>query len=185
MGAGGAYLALEQPWAGGEQVAAVDVATDAGAGEPASGKRSKRKRRKSKTAGGGDSDFGEPIPELSAADRQLIWRGDRVALPARDLDFAAGDSGRALEPGEIDAGIRSNSDEVVACIEEARGAAPLTATIEAELLVDGGRATSIRLRAPRYLFDRGFSACARRAIKGMRFANTGAPTVVSVPFELR
>jgi hypothetical protein len=53
------------------------------------------------------------------------------------------------------------------------------------MLVTGeGRVTKVRMRAPQYLFAHGFQACARGAAKSLRFPSTGAPTVVTAPFDL-
>ena len=51
--------------------------------------------------------------------------------------------------------------------------------------VEKSQLTRSRVRAPQYLLDRGLLACSQRAIQGMRFAATGAPTIVTVPFQVR
>ncbi|HWN69571.1 MAG TPA: hypothetical protein VNM90_18140, partial [Haliangium sp.] len=59
------------------------------------------------------------------------------------------------------------------------------ARITAEMLVNGqGQVSKMRVRAPAYLFAHGFYACARRATLGLRFPATGAPTVVTAPYDL-
>ena len=185
VGAGGVYLGLERPWQGGE-TAAISSG-DAGP-EAVAKKRKKRKRRnkRRKRSGGGEI-LGDPIVELTAADRKLVWRGPRIALDDREMDFGAGgDGGRALDQGEIDAGIATRSDAIVDCIAEARGYAELSATITLEALVEGtGRVSRSRVRAHQYLMDNGLAKCIQREAKAMRFAATGAQTVVSVPFNLR
>ena len=168
VGAGGVYLGLERPWQGGE-TAAISSG-DAGP-EAVAKKRKKRKRRnkRRKRSGGGEI-LGDPIVELTAADRKLVWRGPRIAL----------------DQGEIDAGIATRSDAIVDCIAEARGYAELSATITLEALVEGtGRVSRSRVRAHQYLMDNGLAKCIQREAKAMRFAATGAQTVVSVPFNLR
>ena len=194
VGAGGMYLGLERPWATGDSASAV---ADAGPGgdKVASGKkrkkRKKRKRRKSGSGSGGEGTeeqlgiAGDDIPVLTAADRKLVWRGDAVELPQRDVDFGSGGGGRALDQSEINEGIATGSSAVVRCIGEARGYAEISATITAKFLVEGGRPTKVRVRAPQYLMDHGFASCARKAVKQLRFANTGVATVVAVPFDLK
>jgi hypothetical protein len=185
LGAGGVYLGLAKPWAGGEEATAT-VSADAGPELATKGKK-RRKRRKRRKKAGSDGVLGDPIVELSAADRKLVWSGQRVALEPRDVDFASGDDGgRPLDQGEINAGISSRSDAVIDCIKEARGNAELSATITLRALVEGtGRVSRSRVRAPKYLVDNGVASCIRREAKSMRFAATGAQTVVSVPFDLR
>lgn len=185
LGAGGVYVALEQPWQAGE-TAAISAA-DAGP-EPVADQRKKRKKRnKRKRRAGGGEMLGDPIVELTAADRKLVWRGKKVELDAKEIDFAAaGDGARALDQSEINAGIASRSDQIIACITEARGNAELAATITLEALVEGnGRVSRSRVRAPKYLVDNGVHRCIQSEAKAMRFPSTGAQTVVSVPFNLR
>lgn len=186
MGAAGAYAALERPWAGSETTAAVSA--DAGPRADEASGRSKRKKRRKKRRrrrkGTDEVRYVDEVVELSAAERQSIWRGPKVSLPPKDVDFAGG-GGRPLNQSEIDAGIRSGRSAMVRCIGDSRGNAELRATITVKFLVDeSGSVSTIRMRAPRYLFDNGFQACAARAVRSMRFPSTGAATVVTVPFEL-
>jgi hypothetical protein len=190
LGGAGVYAGLEKPWQG---WLAQDVATAPDAGVETAGKDEpgKRKRRRGRRPGAGETgngDFGgvvEDIPVLTEADRALVWKGDAVALPPRQIDMASDSEARALDSGEINAVIRSQSEPVVDCIAEARGNAELDARITVEMLVDGrGQVTKMRVRAPAYLFAHGFHACARRAVQGMRFPATGAPTVVTAPYDL-
>lgn len=157
-------------------------------------KRSGRRRKRSGDAAGviaGDGDgavsmeVSGDMPELGAADRKLIWKGDAVALPARSVDFGGVGESRSLGPQEINQAIKSQSSAVLSCITVARGNAPLDAQITVKMLVDGGGAvTAVRMRAPAYLFEHGFYTCARKAATAMRFPATGAPTVVEAPYDL-
>lgn len=185
LGGGGVYLGLTKPWAGSGESAAV--AADAGAVAENDGtSKRKKKRRKKRRAGNGNEILGDPIIELTAADRELVWRGPKVALAERDMDFGSGDEGRSLDQGEIDRGISSRSSAIVACIEDARGNAELSSTITLQALVEGnGRVSRARVRAPRYLFENGLAKCVQHEAKSMDFPATGAQTVVSVPFDLR
>jgi len=182
VGGAGTYAALEKPWK--RHTAEVESA-DAGApvtAEPKSKKR-RKKRRKGKS-GTGAVDEVDTFVELSAADRQLVWKGPAVRLPPKDVDFG-GDSGRTLEQGEIDSGIASGASAVSKCIGDARGNAELTATITLQMLVDpDGRVSARRVQAPRYLQENGLFGCISKATTRMRFAAVGAHTLVSVPFEL-
>ena len=185
LGGGGTYLALERPWAG-EPVAA---AADAGPEVVDSGKGKKGKRRK-KGRKRKPSDVeialtGDDIPDLSAADRKLMWKGDAVSLPGQSVDMGSDDGGRPLNGSEIRSTIDSQSGGILGCITTSRGNAPLKATIKAKMLVDGGgQVKKSRFQAPRYLFDHGFYGCARKAASGLRFPATGGFTVVEVPYDL-
>jgi hypothetical protein len=198
IGAAGTYLVLRWPGASGSPQA---MASDAGAAPdaaPAARRRGGKRRHAARPAAhqpaaadveenGTDPPPAEPeLPALSAADREAVWRGPAIQTPTRRLDLAARHGGRPLSQYEIDRGIRANAAAVTTCVREARGEAPLSGTVTLEFLVEGsGRATHSRVRAPRYLLDRGLLACAQRAVRGMRFAATGEPTVVTVPFAVR
>lgn len=187
LGGGGVYLGIERPWEGGEASAAV--AADAGV-EPVAragdGNKRRKKRRKRSGGGNGSEVLGDPIVELSAADRQLVWNGPGVALSPRDVDMGSADEGRSLDQGEIDQAVAASADAIVDCIKDARGNAELAATITMKALVEGtGRVSKVRVRAPRYLIENGVASCIRSEANAMRFAATGAQTVVSVPFNLR
>ena len=177
-GGGGVYLALERPWVGGE----AEVRLDAGVAEtkPSKKKKAGKKRRKRRPPASAN---GEVI--LTAADRQLAWRGKKLALPQREVDFSAGEGGRSLSAGEINEVVKHHSQPVIDCIEKARGQADMRTAVTLELLVDGsGSVVKSRVRAPAYLFDQGFAACARGAARALRFPATGASTIVTAPYDL-
>lgn len=193
-GGGGMFLALERSWMSWSSPEHADagaaLAEDGKDGRKDKLGRRKRGARKRGTRGpdnpgGPEGSEGSDAPVLSEAERALVWRGQAVALPPRDLDFAGGGEGRALDAGEVNAVIRGQSEPVLACIAEARGQAALTAKILIKMLVDGsGRVTKVRTRAPAYLFAHGFQACAERAARAMRFPATGAHTLVDAPYDL-
>jgi len=193
VGAGAMYLTLRPPWGG----APASAPRDAGVGPaPDAGMGSARPKPKRRPGRGGtvaappgtDSDETEPEPaqvQLTAADRKLEVRGDDVTLPARTVDMGAGGEARPLDDGEISAVIGAQAGGVRDCVVQGATGTDLRATIRVELVVDGaGRVTRSRLAAPRYLFDHGLLACARRALGRMRFPATGAPTLVTLPVTL-
>lgn len=191
-GGGGMYLALERSWMTSSSPERADAGTaltedgkDGRKDEQGRRKRDARKRGARGSEAGPGNPGGGDVPVLSEADRALVWRGQAVALPPRELDLAGGGEGRALDAGEVNAVIRGQSEPVLACIAEARGQAALTAKILIKMLVDGsGRVTKVRTRAPAYLFAHGFQACAERAARAMRFPATGAHTLVDAPYDL-
>lgn len=187
VGAGGMYLGMARPWQGDE---VVQVDADAGA-EPApdnAGKnKRKRRRRKGKRRGAGDGqeELIDEVVEVSAADRKLVWRGQSVSLPPRDMNFEGGAGGRSLEQGEIDSGVSGGRSRIIQCIGSARGNAELSARITVKFLVnENGKVTRSRVEAPAYLQNNGLESCVRKATRAMRFPATGAATVVTVPFDL-
>ena len=74
---------------------------------------------------------------------------------------------------------------MIGCITGAVGAAPLTGRVTVSMLVGGdGAVGKVRVQAPRYLHEHGLLACARKAARALPFPATGAPTVVTVPYDL-
>ena len=186
------YLALRQPWVSAPPV--VEPAPAPAVVEPATPSKKPGKRRaRAPREGAPDSsspgdqlDEPAPLVELSAADRRLVWRGEEVALPPTAHDFSREDSGRPLSDEEIAGTVRAQSKAVVTCMVTAAANTDLRATLTLKLLVDGsGRVTRHRMQAPQYLFEHGLSACVSGAVRGWRFPSTGAPTLVTAPFELR
>lgn len=182
------YLGLRAPWRG-EPAAPPAVAiapepVDAGVAAPVKKKRGRRVAT-TKTAGGEVSREVDDDVVLTDADRRVEWRGDAVAQPPRTLDLTTDDGARPLDDGEIASGVAGGSRAMVDCIKDAAGSAPLSGEVTVQMLVGGdGKATKVRVRAAAYLHEHGLTACAKRAARGFPFPATGAPTVVTVPFEL-
>lgn len=190
LGGAGVYGWLEQPWHAWmtEEVGVPDAGVEIAAkDQPGKPRRRGRGRRAGGGAEGGAGAVAEvEIPALTEADRALVWKGDTVALPPRQIDMAEGSESRSLDSGEINSVLRAQSGPMIDCIAQARGEAELDARIQVEMLVNGqGQATKVRVRAPAYLFAHGFHACARKAMLGLRFPATSGHTVVSAPYDLR
>jgi hypothetical protein len=186
------YLVLRPPW--GPHVATVVsegppvvmVPADAGVTRPI--KKKRRPRSLGPSAAQPEAELDEPEPPpLTAADRALEWRGDEVALPPRTVDMAEGGrEARPLDDGEINATLASQSGGVKDCAAQAATNTDLRPTITVKFVVDGrGRVTRSRLEAPHYLFEHGLLGCTQRALARMHFPATGAPTLVTIPVELR
>jgi hypothetical protein len=193
LGALATYLALEQPWRSAArptaEVAAVTTTQPIDAGVAPRKGKGRRTTRTTTAAGAVAGTVEREVDDdlvLSDADRALEWRGDAVSLPPRTLDLGAGDAeGRPLEDGEIQGTIVASSGPIIGCITTAAGGAPLSGTITLSMLVGGdGGVDKVRVRAPHYLHEHGLLACARGAARSLRFPSTGAPTVVTVPYEL-
>jgi hypothetical protein len=206
------YLALRPPWASEdvqadkrEQVA--EVPGDAGVDKPKRKKRGGGRRLgggghrpgPGPGPGGDDEDWAnsggtEEGPEefkpprlvkLSASDRALEWRGDDTSPPKQALDMSSGAESRALDNSEIQATISSQSGPVQSCVVQAATNTDLSGTITVKMIVEGtGRVSRSRVQAPRYLHNQGVLACIQRAVRGMKFPPTGAPTLVTLPVHL-
>ena len=189
MGGVGTYAALEKPWqSDGEEVASASL--DAGTGKEVEdpGKdRKKRRKRGRRGQGGGDPALQE-IDErivLTAADRSMVWRGPKISLPEKNMDFSSGGGGRNLNQGEISDAVNGGQKRLISCVAEARGQAELAAKITLKILVEGnGNASKVRVQAPSYLMKHGLYPCASSAARAMRFPGTGAATIVTVPLDL-
>lgn len=185
------YLVLRPPWGGGAALAPSDAGVVAAAPPDAGVAKPKKKKRRIAGSpaqpgdpGDADTEDTEPVA-LTAADRALEWRGDEVALPAQRIDMGAGGEARALEDGEINSTVSGQSAGVRQCVVQGATGTDLAATITIKLVVDGsGRVTKSKLQAPRYLFEKGLLGCAQRALRGMKFPATGAPTLVTFPVHL-
>ena len=192
LGAGAMYLVLRQPWAirvtpqppGSPPV--VVVPGDAGVSRP----KKKRRTRPPATGqpgqpGGGDPEPEELAPSLTAADRELEWRGDDVTQPPRNIDMTGGTPSRPLDDDEINQTIHGQAGGVRDCVVQGATGTDLTAAITVKLLVDGhGRVTRSRIQAPHYLFEHGLLGCIQRALGRMHFPETGGSTVVTLPVNL-
>jgi hypothetical protein len=181
LGGGVMLLALKRPWEGGSSASAP--AADAGVAAAANG------AGKGKGRGKGTKKRAAPVEEgpvvLTDADRAMVWKGDAVELPPREVDMESGAEARSLSGGEINQVIRGSSQAVSDCLTSAAGNAEIKAQITLKLLVDGnGRVKKVRTRAPAYLFAHGLNACIRGAAFDLSFPATGGHTVVTAPYDL-
>src|SRR5262249_12772791 len=129
---------------------------------------------------------GAPTEEtitLSAADQQMTSAGDALRAETT-LDMSQTEA-RDLTSDEIDGTVGRRSDAIIACLRDARGAAPLSGRVVVGMVVDAsGRVTKTRVEAPAYLVHHGLYDCTRRAVADLRFPAVGRSTVVSVPFTI-
>jgi hypothetical protein len=138
------------------------------------------RRRSPRAAAGATTD--ETIT-LSAADQQMTSAGDSLRAETT-LDMSQTEA-RDLTSDEIDGAVGRRSDAIIACLRDARGAAPLAGRVVVGMVVDAsGRVTRTRVEAPAYLVKHGLYDCARRAVADLRFPAVGRSTVVSVPFTI-
>lgn len=190
IGGAGTYAALEKPWQSeGPEVASasLDAGIDTEAEDPGKGRKKRRKRGKRGQGGDGPVALQE-IDErviLTAADRSMVWRGAKISLPEKNMDFSSGGGGRNLNQSEISDAVNGGQQRLMSCVAEARGQAELAAKITLKILVEGnGNASKVRVHAPSYLMKNGLYPCASSAARAMRFPGTGAATIVTVPLDL-
>ncbi|MEJ7603025.1 MAG: hypothetical protein WKG01_34380 [Kofleriaceae bacterium] len=186
VGAGAMYLVLRPPWAG-RATPAHDAGVVAAALDGGVAKTKKTRRRPAGSVGQPDPDeFDETEPpRLTETDRKLEWRGDDVTLPTAKIDMGAGREARPLDDGEINGVIANQAAGVRDCVAQGATGTDLRATITVKIVVDGnGRVTRTKIQAPHYLFEHGLLACVQRATGRLRFAATGAPTLVTFPVNL-
>lgn len=190
------YLALRPPWGGGAtSTAPIDAGPVASIPGDA-GTKPKGKKKRKRPAGtvdpsrpggqglGSDEEYEEtePLPVLTAADRQLEWRGDDVTPPPTKIDMGGGTEARPLDSGEINGTIGSQAGPVRDCIVQSVTGTDLRGEFHVKLLVDGnGRVSKSRVQAPRYTFQHGLQACVQRAAGRMKFPATGGSTSVDLP----
>jgi hypothetical protein len=185
LGAGGTYLALERPWRQGATAGAAAPPDAAPAvAEPTPPGRPSRRPRGARR--GAPGEVAEAAPRaLSAADRVTRWRGDAVALPPATIDLGGDGAARSLSRAEIQATIDADGAELQRCVIDAVGHAPYAGEVIVEMLVGGdGQATRTRVHAAAFLHDRGLVACARGAVRRLRFPAVGGATVVTIPFPI-
>jgi len=191
------YLALRPPWAS-HATAARDagVVAEAPVEDAGVGKAKKKRPRRPGQPGGDDADWmnsggteeTEPakLIQLSAADRQLEWRGEDTSPSKQTIDMNKGGETRSLDNGEIQATIASQSGPAQACVVRAAANTDLSGTITVKMVVEGnGKVSRSRMQAPRYLFNQGVLACVQGALKSWKFPATGAPTLVTLPINFR
>jgi hypothetical protein len=175
LGGGGVFLALRVKKAEPAPVAAA--APDAGP-QPAP---TKRRRRAVARAPAGD----QPPPILTEADLRMGADGDPLHVGPRTIDLSSGEDVRDLTREEIDGAIAPRSEDIIACIVQARGPAELSGRVTVGLVVTArGSVSHARVEAPSYLLNKGLHRCVRPKLLALRFPATGKDTVVRVPFDV-
>jgi hypothetical protein len=115
----------------------------------------------------------------------MTWRGAPLSLPARTVDLAQDDTARPLDSGEINQVLERSSGPILSCIQSALAGAELRGEARLQMIVDAaGSVTRVRVGAPHWLIDHGFSDCASAAARRIHFPATGAPTLVDAPYHI-
>jgi len=124
-----------------------------------------------------------PLISLTAADRALEWRGDQTSI-SRKIDMNAPGDARPMEAGEYGPVVSGQTGSVQQCVTSAAANTDLRGTVTVKIVVEGnGKVTRSQLQAPHYMFEKGLLGCAQRALSGLKFPATGAPTLVTFPIN--
>ena len=196
------YLALRPPWAhhatAPSNVGVVAVAgSDSGSAKPKKVRHGGGHRRPS---GGGNQVSGddgswdtandqteetEPqLVKLSAGDRVLEWRGDDTTKTAQQIDMSNNAESRALDDGEIQNTISSQSGPTQSCVMQAATNTDLRGTITVRMIVDpSGHPSRVKVQAPHYMFEHGLLPCVQGAVRKMKFPSVGQSTLVTMPIN--
>jgi hypothetical protein len=123
----------------------------------------------------------EPGDERSASSGDALGRAEHVDLTQ------GGDDGKDLQQEDLDAVFRPAQSAISRCITDAVGDYPLeSGKIEVAFRVEKtGQVRKVRITAPQLLMRRGFAACVRPIVTGLRFPASGGANVVTYPFALQ
>lgn len=137
------------------------------------------------TAGTAGEEPARPAIVLKPGDLKSVSSGDNLGT-TEVIDLTReGGSDRELEQEDLDAVFRKGQPEVLACLDEARGEAPVTGRMTVSLRVQrSGAVSGVRIEAPAYLMAHGLATCVRPIIVRMRFPASSRGQVVSYPFSL-
>jgi hypothetical protein len=186
VGAGATYVYYHYFRHHGPTRPALHGAGEAPAGGASSGGGPRRGRRSRNATAVPALDPNAPTPALADADLVPLAEGDALRPAARTVDMSAASAEtRDLAQDEIDGAMSRRAPEIIKCIVDARGNAPVVGRVTVGLVVgaDGG-VTKTRVEAPAWLMHHGLAGCVRPKLKEVRFPAAGKDTVVTVPFDL-
>jgi hypothetical protein len=129
----------------------------------------------------------DEIPEITAADLRPEADGD--VLRPRTLSIDAESTGpepRDLSQSEVDGTFATVKPQIVKCIIDARGLAPVAGKITVGVVIGPeGKVFKSRVEGPAYLMDQGLYSCVKPVLAAMRFPAPGKDIVASVPFTIK
>ena len=124
------------------------------------------------------------LVKLSAADRALEWRGDDTTKTASQIDMSNNAESRALDDGEIQNTISSQSGPTQSCVMQAATNTDLRGTITVRMIVDpSGHPSRVKVQAPHYMFEHGLLPCVQGAVRKMKFPSVSQSTLVTMPIN--
>jgi hypothetical protein len=129
----------------------------------------------------------EEIPQITAAELKPEADGD--VLRPRTLTIEAESAGpepRDLSQSEVDGAFASVKPQIVRCILDARGLAPVAGKITVGVVIGPeGKVFKSRVEGPAYLMDQGLYSCVKAVLSTLRFPAPGKDIVASVPFNIK
>jgi hypothetical protein len=129
----------------------------------------------------------EEIPQITAADLKPEADGD--VLRPRTLTIDAESTGpepRDLSQSEVDSAFATVKPQIVKCIIDARGPAPVAGKITVGVVIGPeGKVFKSRVEGPAYLMDQGLYSCVKTVLSTLRFPAPGKDIVATVPFTIK
>lgn len=123
---------------------------------------------------------------LRPADLKQVAAGDNLKF-TDVLNMAERGEGddRELTQDDLDAIFRPHQDEMIACMDEARGEEQLSGRVTISFRVQRtGAIAGVRVEAPAYLIQHGLLGCVRAKINNLRFPPSSHSQIVTYPFAL-
>jgi len=195
------YLALRPPWGHGGTTPPGDAGVVAMAPVDAGMAKPKKKRPHHHASGNnpggatsgdeqgwGSADYVEEtepqLVQLTAADRAMEWRGDDTTRPAQKINMGESAESRSLDDNEIRSTIDAQSGPAQQCVMAGATNTNLSGQISVKLVIEGnGHVTRVKVQAFHYMFEHGLLNCIRSAVGKMKFPQTGASTLVTMPIN--
>jgi hypothetical protein len=128
----------------------------------------------------------EEIPQITAADLKIEADGDVLRPRTLTIDAESEEEPRDLTQSEVDGTFASVKPQIVQCIKEARGAAPVSGKITVGVVIGpDGKVFKSRVEGPAYLMDQGLYGCIKGTVTPLRFPAPGKDIVATIPFTIK
>jgi hypothetical protein len=128
----------------------------------------------------------EEIPQITAADLKIEADGDVLRPRTLTIDAESEEEPRDLTQSEVDGTFASVKPQIVRCITEARGLAPVSGKITVGVVIGpDGKVFKSRVEGPAYLMDQGLYGCVKGVVATLRFPAPGKDIVATIPFTIK
>ncbi len=126
-----------------------------------------------------------PAIVLKPGDLKSVSAGDRLTgTEVVDLSKDS-TSEHELTQDEIDGVFHGSQNEVLGCLDQARGEAQVRGRLTVSFRIQrSGAMSGVRVEAPSYLMQHGLLGCIKPIVSRMRFPASRSAQVVSYPFSL-
>ena len=118
-------------------------------------------------------------------DERIVSMGDSLGRSEK-VNFAESDTGKELDENDLDRGFQSARPQVLRCISDAIGDAPLEhGHLEVGFRVGkSGKVEKVNVKAAKYFERKGLYRCVRGAVEAITFPASDGSSVVTYPFDL-